>query len=256
MRFRMSLEIISPVDANFEELEYVLPMRYQSTFLSVLKRGLEAMSPEYYQQLYVEKNQEKLFSQALIFHGAVFSKEEIHLKTKNITWLWSSPLADLSMAFYNAFAYLKQQKAIQLTKEIQIRVKSIAMTYQDTIKENSVDFKLASPLIVRDHNRETKKDWFLSFEDENFETVLKANLKRKLIPHLGESVQYDIDNLKFEPLNMKKSVTKIYEKFCQSSLGSIRVTGEPYLLNFIRDASFSSRSGLFNGYLDQLGVGR
>lgn len=245
MRFKIQLEVIS------DEKEFTpktISIRYHSLFLSLFKKGLEHAAPDYFNDLY-GTNKEKYFSQALIFHHGIFSNKEIQLNSPKITWLFSTPKADLAMAAYNAFTYLKKMKSLTLTKEVTLRIRQIIPIYQEPITTNTIDFKLISPLIVRDHDRETRKDWFLGFEDAAFETVIKNNLKHKLVQELGDGVQYDIDRMKIEPLKMKKTVTRIYEKFIQGSIGTIRLTGEPYLLNYIRDAGFSSKSGLFCGFM-------
>ena len=51
MRFKINLEVHS----SNEEIE--IPIKYQSIFLSLLKRGLENAAPEVYKELY-EKNKE------------------------------------------------------------------------------------------------------------------------------------------------------------------------------------------------------
>ena len=159
------------------------------------------------------------------------------------------------MAVYNAFIYLKKMKAVPFVGESTIKVKSVSSIYQETITEKQVIFQAISPILARDHNRETRKDWFLDFNDEKYEVVLKQNLINRLVPEMGRGVQYDIENLKMKPLNMKKTVTKAYEKFYQGAIGTIELTGEPYLLNVIRDVGLGSKTGLYFGYLNQVKQG-
>ena len=244
MRFKVELEICSMSE------EVTLPIKYQSIFLSLLKRGLENAAPEVYEELY-EHNKVKLFSQGIFFKGAKFEKEIIRLRSPEITYLFSTPKANLAMAVYNAFIFLKEMKTFPLLADIKISVKSISMIYQHTITERHVIFQAVSPILARDHNRETRKDWFLSFSDEKYETVLKQNLVNRLVPELGTGISYDIKNLNIQPLNMKKTVTKAYEKFYQGAIGTIKVSGEPYLLNIIRDVGLGSKTGLYFGYLNQ-----
>lgn len=248
MRFKINLEVSSPNN------EIEIPIKYQSIFLSLLKRGLENAAPEAYKDLY-EQNKEKLFSQAVIFKGAKFEKEEIILQTPIITYLFSTPKADLAMAVYNAFIFLKEMKAIPFVGRSKIRVKSVSSIYQETITEKQVVFQAVSPILARDHNRETRKDWFLDFTDEKYEAVLKQNLINRLVPEMGRGVKYDIEDLKIRPLNMKKTVTKAYEKFYQGAIGTIELTGEPYLLNVIRDVGLGAKTGLYFGYLNQVQQG-
>jgi len=248
MRFRINLEVQSPRD------EVEIPIKYQSIFLSLLKRGLENASPEIYQTLY-QQNKEKLFSQAIIFKGATFEKEKIRLNTSTITYLFSTPKADLAMAVYNAFIFLKEMKAVPFAGDSKIMVKSVSSIYQEPITEKQVVFQAVSPILARDHNRETRKDWFLAFSDENYEAVLKQNLVNRLVPEMGNGIKYDIDHLKIKPLNMKKTVTKAYEKFYQGAIGTIELTGEPYLLNVIRDVGLGAKTGLYFGYLNQIKQG-
>ncbi|MFC4772395.1 CRISPR-associated endoribonuclease Cas6 [Enterococcus hermanniensis] len=197
MRFKINLEVSS-------ENNQKISIKYQSIFLSLLKRGLENASPEVYKELY-EQNKEKLFSQAVIFKGAKFEKEKILLQTPTITYLFSTPKADLAMAVYNAFIFLKEMKAVSFAGDLKIRVKSISMIYQEPITDKQVVFQAVSPILARDHNREIRKDWFLDFTDDKYEAVLKQNLINRLVPEMGRGVKFDIDNLKIKPLNMKKN---------------------------------------------------
>lgn len=248
MRFKVDLEIIS------EQKEIEIPIRYHALFLSLLKRGLMNAALPQYQELY-EKNQEKLFAQAVFFHGSRFEKERIVMEKPAITWFWSSPKADLAMAYYNAFIYLKGLGTIPFSKDLSIKVKNITLISQPALHSPTVTFQTVSPILVRKHDRENRKDWFLGFQDDAFIPVLKENLKRRLTPELGKGVCYDIDALKIEPLNMKKTVTKTYEKFLQGSYGRIRFIGEPYLLNFIKDVGIGSKTGLFYGYVNPVVTG-
>lgn len=248
MRFKINLEIVSPNEVA------EIPIKYQSIFLSLLKRGLENAAPEVYKELY-EKNKEKLFSQAVIFKGAKFEKDRILLQTPTITYLFSTLKADLAMAVYNAFIHLKEMKAIPFVGGLKIKVKSVSTIYQETITEKQVVFQTVSPILARDHNRETRKDWFLDFSDEKYEGVLKQNLINRLVPEMGRGIRFDIENLTIKPLNMKKTVTKAYEKFYQGAIGTIELTGEPYLLNAIRDVGLGSKTGLYFGYLNQVAQG-
>lgn len=248
VRFRINLEITPFLEGT------KIPIKYQSLFLSLLKRGLKQTSSEIYKELY-ETNKEKLFSQAIIFKGAKFEKEEIVLQTPQVVYLFSTPRAELAMAVYNAFIYLKDQGPVRLHKDLNIVVRSIAMIYQDPIKEKQVLFQTVSPILARDHNRETKKDWFLHFEDEGYADILKQNLINRLVPSMGQGVSFDIANLIIRPVEMKKTVTKAYEKYYQGAIGKIEIIGEPYLLNAIRDVGLGSKTGLYFGYLNQLKQG-
>ena len=248
MRFKINLEIAPSTE------ETTIPIKYQSLFLSLLKRGLQNSAPEIYKELY-ETNKEKLFSQAIIFKGAKFEKEKIVLQTPQVLYLFSTPRAELAMAVYNAFIYLKNQREVPFHRDLNIAVKSISMIYQDPITEKQVLFQAVSPILARDHNRETRKDWFLHFEDEGYEIILKQNLVNRLVPSMGQGVRFDIENLSIRPIAMKKTVTKAYEKYYQGAIGKIELTGEPYLLNVIRDVGLGAKSGLFFGYLNQLNQG-
>lgn len=248
MRFKINLEISPSTERT------IIPIKYQSLFLSLLKRGLQNSAPEIYKELY-ETNKEKLFSQAIIFRGANFEKEKIVLQTPQVSYLFSTPRAELAMAVYNAFVYLKEQGSIHFYKDLNIAVKSISMIYQDTITEKQVLFQAVSPILAREHNRETRKDWFLHFEDAGYESVLKQNLINRLVPSMGQGVSFDIAKLSIRPVAMKKTVTKAYEKYYQGAIGKIELIGEPYLLNTIRDAGLGSKTGLYFGYLNQVNQG-
>lgn len=248
MRFKITLKIND--SKEFKPVE--IPIRYHSAFLSLLKRGLEKTSPTEFDYLFRAKNTQKNYAQALIFHRAEFSKEVILLKEPRISWFFSTADAQLAFNIYNAFQTLRQERSLHLYPDVEVVVDRIENIYQERVTSTSIDLQTLSPILVRQHDPVQHKDWFLSFNDDNFESVCKENLKRKLIPLLGERVKYDVDELKIEPLKMKKTVIKTYEKKLAGSIGSIRLSGEPYLLEYLRDTSISSKSGLFFGYMEEL----
>ena len=107
-----------------------------------------------------------------------------------------------------------------------------------------------SPIVIRDHNRETGKDWFYTFEDELAAEILKRNLITELQGKFSRDISYDIKQLKINFIRMRKVIVKNYELKIPCSLGVFSMEGEQYLLQYLYQRGIGSKRGLSFGYLE------
>ncbi|EUJ47947.1 crispr-associated protein Cas6 [Listeria rocourtiae FSL F6-920] len=98
-----------------------------------------------------------------------------------------------------------KDKLLPFSQMNQIKVKNIQIVQEEQIVAGRMAFKTLSPIVCRDHNKETKKDWFYWWEEDAFETILKRNLYFQLRDKFGEYVKSDIDALEFREVAIKKN---------------------------------------------------
>ncbi|KGL39780.1 CRISPR-associated endoribonuclease Cas6 [Listeria booriae] len=225
------------------------PLNFRRKILMVFKTGLKKAYPEVFEDLY-GANRQKDFTFAVYFQDAVFGKEDITVKGKRLIINFSTGNAEQAIMFYNAFMKLRREQ-IKISDVCQLEVKSVDMVRIAPIETKSIVLHTLSPIVCRDHNRETQKDWFYMFEDEQFIPILKRNLRIKLEGKYGSFIAQDIENMKIKPINMKKTVAQHYDISIVCSLGLIEIEAEKYLLEHIVESGFGALTGMGFGMLAQ-----
>lgn len=124
-------------------------------------------------------------------------------------------------------------------------IKSVKMKQSFKIRENTVVFKLYSPLCLREHDRITNKDKYFTIEEEGFAEKLFEDIKENMQPN--NSVH--LENLLVDYSRLKKTVVKLYGQNIHVSVGEIVMKGDVELLNDIYNNGLGSRKSLGFGLL-------
>ncbi|MBP2100006.1 CRISPR-associated endoribonuclease Cas6 [Enterococcus rivorum] len=221
---------------------------YRRKIVMLMKKGLSETNPSLFEELYSE-NKLKEYTFSVYFKDAVFKKEDIQINSKEFVINFSTGNAELAVNFYNAFLSLKGQQ-IPFSGSNQVKIYKVSLVPQVRSNEEQVIATIKSPIICREHNRETKKDWFYTFEDTRFESVLKKNLTYQLKPIFGNCVEKDILDLQIENIKMKKTVVLCYDRYLACTIGRLSLSGKPYLVNYFLDNGFGSMTGLGFGMVE------
>ncbi|WP_069998569.1 CRISPR-associated endoribonuclease Cas6 [Cellulosilyticum sp. I15G10I2] len=230
-----------------------IPIDYRRKFISYLKFCIEESNPKFYQELYGKgKNINKDFTMAAYFVPQTnFLKNSIVVKSKKVVLNLSTPDAYLGVQFYNALCS-KKHTWYPFSKDNAIRLVEIHSEREKLITQRQAVFNTLSPIIIRDHDRDTGKDWFYTFEDEEAVSVLKRNLKGELTGKFDRDISQDIEQLEIEFLHMKKVVIKSYELKIPCSLGTFKMEGESYLLQYLYLRGVGGKRSLGFSYLELL----
>lgn len=231
----MRFKIICEVSTN------VIPIDYHRKILSMIKRGLELTDEEKYQELY-GLNKLKEFTFSVYLGRAKFQKDIIELDANRFILNLSTANTELAFYLYNALTALKFKK-MKWGSDLTVSIQSISRIPQPIIKDSTIFLKTLSPIVCRDHNKETNKDWYYSFEAPEFLEILKRNMVSTLVPILGDYIRYDIEELELTPVRMKKTVVRFYERQVECSIGQFSLTGKPYLLNYLVQSGIGSLTG-------------
>ncbi|WP_239255457.1 CRISPR-associated endoribonuclease Cas6 [Listeria ilorinensis] len=177
-------------------------------------------------------------------------KDHILLASPKIIINFSTGDAEIGILFYNAFLSLRQEE-VSFGNGNKITIKNVLLVEQKKATEGQAMVKTLSPIVCRDHNRDDYSNWFYTFEEPEFEPILKRNMKEHLTKKYGDQVQYDIDRLIVEPQYMKKAVVFCHGIYIASSSGYLRLEGEAYLINHFIESGLGSLTGSGFGMLER-----
>lgn len=214
----------------------IISIQYRKSILSFIKKSIQDYNEEEYKQFYNQRdNTIKPFTFSVYLKDSKFDGEIIVVVSKRIEVNLSTSDYNAGIILYNAFNHQKNKK-FSLNNN-SMTLKNIVLLPEKEIKEQEVMIKFLSPLVVR--SRKNQKDYYYSYEDENFLETLKLNIKIQLqISDLPESM---VENFNLEPVNAKKNVVKFYEKQMEVSIGSFKLSGNPELLNYLYRTGIGSR---------------
>lgn len=238
----MRLKINCDFDTN------IIPKDYRGRIVSLFKMGIEKSDPERYQDLF-GNNKHKNYTFSVYFPKPQNKKNEIYIEEKNCIINFSTGDVETGVVFYNAFMFLKNNK-IAFSPQNNLIIRNIDIIQEKKIIGGKVCLKTLSPIVSREHNKETYKNWFYSFEDEKFESTLKRNMVPLLTEEFGGKARYDLEKMKINPISMKKVVVFCHDIHVESSTGIFELTGEPYLQKYLIQNGLGSMTGSGFGHLD------
>lgn len=225
----------------FKIKEKEMPSDNRRIFISFLKKSFEDYDKSVFEKYYKAKdNIEKSFSFSVYFGNANFSKDKILLMNDSVIFTFSTYDSETGLHFYNAVLAMKG-KPFFLEKGNYLLLEEINMVKEKLIKKNQIILHTLSPILIRDHDKDTNKDWYYSFDDEESMSVLKNNMKYQALNCLGTSVEEDFKSLVIKPLQMKKLVINHYKVFVTGNVGTFEMHGNSYLLEYFYKAGIASK---------------
>lgn len=228
-----------------------LNIDYRRKIVSYLKFCIEKSNKDFFEEVYGKgKNANKEFTMSVYFvPETIIGKDDICVNSKKIIINFSTPDIYTGIQIYNAISAQKFNW-YRLSKENSLRVIKIANEKEKIITQGKAVFSTLSPIVIRDHNKETGKDWFYTFENGAAVEILKRNLKTELEGKFSRDISHDINMLKIDFIKMNKVIVKSYELKIQASLGVLSVEGEQYLLQYLYQRGLGSKRGLCFGMLE------
>ncbi len=226
MRFKLYLKLENEI----------MPIDYRRCILSFIKLSLFEYEEEYFKKYYNEKdNIVKPYTFSVFFKNPKINENEIIIENREFEINFSIADYEAAVILLNSFNHQKFKK-FSINKN-SWTLKDISLLPEKKISTNSITIKFLSPLCVR--GRENNKDYYYSFEHEEFENILKINIKEQIkITNFPESI---VDNLKIIPIKTKKVIIKFYEKKLECSTGTFTIDGDIELLNYLYQSGIGSR---------------
>lgn len=228
MRFKLYFQL--------EKNEF--PIQYHKCIISFIKLSLSEYNPEFYKKLYNDKEPiVKPFTFAVFFNTPIFTKEKIMLGNNSIEFNISVQDYTTAIMLYNSFNH-QQNKKFPLEQNSMV-LKQISLIPEKEITSDEIKVKFMSPLVVRNRNKETRKDYYHSYKDDQFKETLKINITEELKnSDLPSNIVEGFDLIPIEP---KKTVITFYEKQIEASLGTYLLKGDRRLLEYLYKAGIGSK---------------
>ena len=215
-----------------------LPIDYRRCILSYLKHCLtQANGGKYFDDYYVP-GKEKPFCFSVVFSTPKFSKDMVQVMSKKIKLVISS--ADVKTAFILFSALAAQKgKTYSLPLGNSMRMVSIRQVKEPEVHSSRILVKMMEPLCIRNHNKETNKDWYYSCKDqEAFERESTRVIKTQLML-AGYSEEQS--NVKLVPIDPKMVIIKHYSINIECTIGTFIMEGNPEVLNYLLKNGIGSR---------------
>lgn len=242
---KLELQITFHLDQQY------LPKDYYTTFYAFLKATLFERNKEKYKDLFGKKDAKvKNFCFYVKLSNPTFEKEKV-LIDNNIVTMCIRDFNSLELfEIYNAFIESLDSKSIYKMNLNQAKIIDVKLKNLKTMSTNSKTtwfVKMLSPLVVKKQiNKEENKVWYYSCEDEEFQEILKENIKNTTIK-LGHN--FNFENFELIPVNLKKTIISLYSINFPVTVGSFILKGDKELLEFLYTAGIgvlrSSGCGAF-----------
>ncbi|MCD2257203.1 CRISPR-associated endoribonuclease Cas6 [Agrilactobacillus fermenti] len=228
---------------------------FRSAIVSLIKQGIQATNISFYHELF-DENKLKLYTFAVYFDQGKFKGDTIetsgHIKI-NISALDEWQAVNL----YNAFVYLKQSHQNQhpfhnrfdhRDDDLQISILSIQPIREPHVESDRILVKTASPIIARE-KVDIKKDFFVSAtrDEAKFKSLVQENLKLKLGDYVTNKT--DLDKFEIQPVEMKKTVIRMFDKCVEASTGRLLIQGPTNILEMALKCGLGSKTGSGAGFI-------
>ena len=223
-----------------------IPIDVDCVIVSFLKAGVQRVSPEWFDQLYNKKKSIiKMYSWSCYYPGAKFTKDKILLDENYFSVTFSDPDMKELLQFYNAFRLMLREPYPM--NHNSMTLKEIRIQELPDIMDSEVIVKLKSSLIARRHNSEDNKDHYYTWEDSEFSEVIRENVKFFLEK---QGLPLSMENFSVTPVKAKKIVARVWRRPIDATIGILKLTGSPELLNFLYASALGSRRSEGHGLWD------
>lgn len=222
----------------FEVAKNELPIEYRRVFMHFIKETLSSIQDgELYEKYYSNCNR-KDFTFSAFFAKPQFEKERVTFEGNRIKMYFSTSDTKLGFYFWNGFLAMKY-KMIPIANCNEMKLVHVEKMREQTIDSDRALIKMLSPLVIRDHDRETNKDYYYSVGHDSFDEIA-TKLIRKQLQKCGYGQSY-LDSFSIQKLDSKKIINRHYDLKLEVSVGCFEIEGNRLILNYLLKAGMGSR---------------
>jgi CRISPR-associated endoribonuclease Cas6 len=232
--WRVSMRLI----LSFKTKHSVIPLDYRPTIISFFKGVLQGKYPSIYEELYT-KTQPKIKSYCFstYFKDVKIIGKTIVCPSCSFTVTVSTGDVSLVVFLYNSLIENKK-KTLNIKHDNEITLIYTKIVPEIGIYSDNINITFLSPLVVRDHNKETNIDKYLYYDEDNFFELLNLSIK-----NICESFNVAYTPVVITPINAGKTVVYNMGKRLSANTGTYRISGSPEMLNFLYSTGIGSRRG-------------
>lgn len=227
-----------------------LPKDNSNIWISFLKNCLTQCNNGQFFERYFGGQHMKDYTYSMIFSSPQFKEDKIVLADNQVKMLFSADDKNRTgLIFFQAFIMAKQ-KRFPLPAGNGITLKQINQKVEQLITSSNVMFRtvVGGGLVVRDHNKETNRDRFLTFRDEGFEPQLKQILEMQAKE--GGFPEGTGEQITFKPIQCKKILVKHFKIYVDVTCGIFLLDGNPDFLQYLYQTGIGSKHSAGFGMLD------
>lgn len=229
-----------------------LPYDYRRVILSFFKRSLSGIADgKYYEEFYFTPERRK-FTFAVGLPKCSFKNGDIELSKNEFRLTFSTGDSRTGFVFMSAFIAQKG-KSIPAPLGNSFRVESIAQLPEKTATGNCALIKMYSPLCLREHNSDDKKDYYYSVAHQDFQLKAKEIIGGQL--KLAGFSEEQISNLTIIPINAKKTVVTHYGCKIECSIGEFSIYADKSVINYFLRYGIGSRVSAGFGFAELIADG-
>ena len=234
---------------TFRVEKYELSKEYRRVFTHILKDGLSGINNgKYYNEFYNGTNP-KNFTFSIFFDGPEFKKDKIVIQSNQIRMLLSTSDKKTGFILYNCLLEQKGKK-YPLENDNELQLISVRSIKELEVKDKKILVKMNSPLVIREHIKDGNKDYYYSFEKEEFLAKAKQTMKRQLLQAgFAEDI---IGEVNIQPLKCKKVIVTHYGCKIETTVGILLLEGNETILSYFLRAGIGSRKSEGFGMLELL----
>ncbi|MCF8008863.1 MAG: CRISPR-associated endoribonuclease Cas6 [Halanaerobiales bacterium] len=239
-----------------------LPLEYRRVFMSFIKNAYQHGDNTLYEKLYsdeAENNTIKPFTFSVYLPEADFNSENGHVLVGNdrIYLNFSTYFYNLGVIFYNGALNLLHQP-FYIPDKNHFTLEKINLQRDNKIDSNLIKFKTHSPIVVREHDRDSNLEKYYSSNEKGFIPQLKHNMVESCEHYLFEGKEKKriyklIDKMKIEGLNMESITIMHYNHPVIGNSGWLKIKAYPNLLNYLYKSGIGSRRAQGFGKVEVVG---
>ena len=232
MRLELQMSLLKPqIDTD-----------YRRIVISYLKFALEHCEEgRFFEKFYKKRNNiNKDYSFSTVFHNPKFTKEKIYFDKNEMKIIFScSDQKRTGLIFHTAFLSVLNMK-FPLANGNYMMLKKIVQKKEVLITEPVVYFQtmLGNGLCVREHDRETNRDLFITCEDKEFTDKAETIIRNQL--QIAGFYKNQYEDIKIEPVDCKKIVVKHYGIFVDLTVGILKISGDMNVVQYLYQSGVGS----------------
>lgn len=242
----MYVQILIKLELNKAEL----PKDFRPVFVSLIKSSLSSYGEEFFDGFYKKRdNIMKKFTFGVRMNRPNFVGDVVQLGGNVISFTLSTADMKEAMILYNAMLKNKL-KEFPLEHQNSMKIMDIKILPHTKINASEIVIKMLSPMVLREHNRETNIDRYVDCTCEDFADAAKKIVQAQLsIFAMDENLLHGFTII---PVMPKKTVVTAFKYHIDVSLGVYKLTGQPELLDFLYHAGIGSRRSQGFGFFQVL----
>lgn len=221
-----------------------LPLDIRRTCLHVIKQALAEYDQQLFSQLYEQGHNRKGFTFSTgLGKGVQFNQEYIQLQRDFFELTISSGNLELMIHLINALQNQFGKTFPANTGELEVG--KVRVLVENQPQNQRTKYQILSPILVREHQGETKKDFYFSTKHQRWQEQLYVNLATTL--QIDQALLQQL--IRFEVGETRRTVVKFYQQHFEATIGKITIEAPSEFQKFFYEYGLGSKTSSGFGML-------